>query len=150
QAAMARNAEVDRLGNAIGVDPRNYSREDFFRLASEHMSLEEQARTIGSLDTASEQAFDDAENRARQWTEARGDTWEPDAVYAGTEPRTLEDLERGYQSEAAAATTPRTGEGGAGNAGPAPADTGPVQTGIRRGGRGAGATGRAGGGAGEI
>jgi len=141
--ALQRNAEIDRLGQTLGIDPRQYSRDDFFRLASEHLSLEEQARQIGSQDAAHEFALDELERRGKEWLETRGEAWEPDEVYASV-PRSEEDLERGYHEEASASAGAGEGQGMAGNPRPAAADPGSGETGLRPRGPGAGAPGRTG------
>jgi hypothetical protein len=150
RGAMDRNAEIDRLADTMGVNPREMTREQFFDLAAEHLSRAEQARTIGEQDAASERAFAEAEAHEKQVIEDRGDAWEPDAVYGISEPRTLEDLENAYRSEAAATRAPGEGLGGAVEPGRVAGGAGSVQEGAGSRGSGAGPAGRAGSGASET
>lgn len=136
--AMDRNAEIDKLAQEIGVDPRDWTREQFFNLVAGHLEgqrLEEAQRSLGE---ALEAQFAEAEAKAKAWAEERGDAWEPERL---PEPRTLEDLER-ENAQTAGSAAP-AGEGGAGGARPAAGDRGAVPG---RGGQGGGAGGIAGGG----
>lgn len=127
--ALAKNADIDRIADALGIDPRDYSREQFFDLAAEHLSKEEQAREIGSLDAEAERELAEAEAKAKEWVESRGDAWEPDLLYAGTAARSLEDLEDAYKQEAEAARNPSQSPRGNELPELATADQGSVQTG---------------------
>lgn len=134
--ALARNAEVDRLSNELGIETRGKSRAQFFDEVRDRLSVEEAARRADSLAAAHETNLAAAERRAQEWTAQRGEAWEPD--YHPGRPRTLEELEDAYRQEEAARWTAES-SGGAGRAEPAAGSAGTVQAGGGSGGGGAGA-----------
>lgn len=137
RAALAHNAEVDRLANDLGIKAANHTREQFFDLAAERMSTEEQAREQASLAAAHENALREAEEAAKAFVESRGEAWEPDEFYGRLEPRSLEDLENEYRQEEAARRAAE-GEGTPGASRPTAGGEGGGEAGAGRGGNRAG------------
>lgn len=135
--AVNSNREIDRLAQQLGIDPHDWTKEQFWNLAAEHLSAEQNAAMQGEIDTAHQAEYDDAERQAREWAESRGDAWEPQR-HRG---RTLEDmLDEDAAERLAGAASARAGR--AERAGIAAADPGALQ---ERGGQGGGAAGTAGG-----
>lgn len=139
--ALGRNAEIDRLAAQLGIDPRDWTKEQFWNLAAEHLAAEKNADLQNEIDAAREAEFAEAERRAKEWAASRGDAWEPE-IHRG---RTLEDIERENEAEQLAGNAgaqPRRAE----RAGPAAGNPRPLQ---ERGGQG-GSAGGVGSGAGAA
>jgi hypothetical protein len=142
QEALARNSEIDRLSQNLGIETQGKSAAQFWDEVSDRLSMEDAAREADSLADAHETAFAEAEARAKAWMEERGGGWEPDELYQRGEPRSLDDLEREFREREAAAGMAE-GAGGAAGPGLAGDREGALQAGERQGGGGAGPAGRA-------
>jgi hypothetical protein len=136
QEALARNSEIDRLSQNLGIETQGKSTAQFWDEVSDRLSLEDAAREADSLADAHETAFAEAEARAKAWMEERGGEWEPDELYQRGEPRSLDDLEREFREREAAAGMAE-GAGGAAGPGLAGGREGALQAGERQGGGGA-------------
>lgn len=136
--AAAKNSEVDRIAHELGIDPRDWTKDQFWNMAAEHLAGEQAEAEMRAIDEARQAEFDDAEKQAREWADSRGDAWEPEA-HVG---RTMEELEREIQQERSGGAA-RPGAGGAEGAGPAAGDQGSLQGERRQGGSDAGAGRRA-------
>lgn len=132
--AMARNAEIDQIGQTYGVNPAGRSREDFWNAVADRASQDELAREVSARDSAAQDAFAEAQARAHEWAANRGEAWEPD--FEPGQARSLEDLENEHrQREAATAATDRAA--GDLNARPAEPDQTDLQEGVGQRGRSA-------------
>lgn len=146
--AHERNQELDRLGTQYGIPTANITRDEFYDRLHDAMSLEERGAEALAQYEAEEAAYAEAERQAKQWVAehpheegvASGD-WEAQHFYGQSQGRTLEDLEREYQQEAAAPEA-RERQEGSEQPGPAGADQGAIPEGNAPLGRGAGAAGR--------
>lgn len=139
EQAMGRNAEVDRLAAQLGIDPRDWTKEQFWNLAAEHLAAEKNAALQDEIDAAHQADFAEAERQAKEWAASRGDAWEPE-IHRG---RTLEDVERENEAERIA-TTAGTQPRGVERAGPAAGNQGALQERSRQGGSAGGTGGGAG------
>jgi hypothetical protein len=137
EAAIQHNREIDRLGQMLGVDPRDFTQEQFLNLTAEMLRGEEADELEKSLSDATEAEIAEAERRAQEWAESRGDAWEPD-YFAGP-PRTWEDLENEERAEAEAYGRLPPSAGGTAPSRPAAGDQGSLQAGARQSRPGAGA-----------
>lgn len=142
QAALAHNAEIDRLSAAHLIPIHGRTRAQFFDELYDVLSQGESAREIASQTEAHETALAEAERRAREWVAERGDAWE-EADYQTGSAATLEELENEWR-QTEASRGPQAGAGNALVAGPAGLGARADETGARLGGSGAGVAGRGG------
>lgn len=130
--SIAHNSEVDQLAAKLGINQTGLTRGQFFDKVAEHLSAEQQAEEHTALVKSHEEAFLEAEERAKAFLESRGDSWEPDAFYHEGKGRSLEDLEREYK-QANSSPAVREGDGGGAEPGSSARDQEQLQAGGRQG-----------------
>jgi hypothetical protein len=148
-AALAHNAEVDRLASEHGIDPTGMTQEQFFDAVAEKASVEEQAAAIRNSESTHEVAYNEYSSETQSWLEDHNIPWNDAEFHGLNNVRTLKDLEDERLLERSAAdqslsTARSAGQGEAGHDGPASAATHPgagEESGGPRG-RGAGDAGR--------
>lgn len=147
--ALARNSEIDRLSQELGIETRGLTREQFWDQAADQLSQGDAASAADEMAKGWLDEFSAAEARAREWLGEHGgrDASAPELYNTGS-PRSLDDLEREHAEQGGSAEGLGERAGGVGEPGPAAGDQGAVQAGGGQGGRGiepAGRTGAAGG-----
>ena len=136
QDALKHNAEMERIGREMGIDPRDWTREQFYNLAAAHQSAEAFEADQASRLAAMEHDVAEAERRAEEWAANRGEAWSPDH-FSGP-PRDLGDIENEERAEAEAHGGTGEGPGGVEQPRPAGGDQGALQARVGQRGRGAG------------
>lgn len=127
EAARAHNSEVDQLATELGIEARGLTYGEFWDKVAERKSLEDLGKEVEDRLGAFESRMAEADRKAQEFLESRGDAWEPD--HHGDGPaRTLEDLENERRQEAAARGT-LEGAADVGARGSAGADQAGVQAG---------------------
>lgn len=92
--ALAHNSEVERLSAAHGVDPAGLTRDQFFDQISQHLSVEQQAAEIASMESAHQDAYDKAIAAGR----------DEGADFSKSPQLSLEELDHEYRQAQTAAT----------------------------------------------